>query len=66
MKSIKAVLVLSAAGMLGGCVAEPVDPGYSEEPGYYGEAGYYRGPGYYAPAPAHYYYSGRGWYRGWR
>jgi hypothetical protein len=68
MKSIKAVLVLSAVGMLGGCVAVPVGPGY------------YGGPGYYAPAPAYYYgppvyygpslgigiYGGRGGYRGWR
>jgi hypothetical protein len=71
MSSIKAVLVLSAVGMLGGCVAVPVGPGY------------YGGLGYYAPAPAYYYghygppvyygpslgigiYGGRGGYRGWR
>src|SRR5258706_7117545 len=42
MKSIKAVLVLSAA-ILGGCVAVPVGPGYYM-PGYFAAAARYYGP----------------------
>jgi len=73
MKSTKAVLVMSLAAMLGGCIAVPVGPSYGG-PGYYGGGG-----GYYTPAPAYYgppvyygpslgigFYGGRGGYRGWR
>ena len=40
---ITVTLVVSASGILGGCVAVPVNPGYYAGP-----------PGYYAPAPVYY------------
>jgi hypothetical protein len=66
MKSIKAALVLSAVGMLGGCIAVPVGPGYYGGPGgYYTPApAYYGPPVYYGPSFGIGIYGGRGGYRG--
>ena len=47
MKLIRVTLIVSALGLLGGCVAAPVSPGY-----YGGPPGYSApGSGYYGPAP---------------
>jgi hypothetical protein len=64
MKSIRVVLVLSALGMLGGCVAVPVGPGYYGGPGYYTPAPYYGPSVYYGPSIGIGIYGGRGGYRG--
>jgi hypothetical protein len=68
MKPITAMLVvLSAAGILGGCVAVPVGPGYYAGPGYYTRAPVYYGPpAYYGPSLGIGIYGGRGGRGHWR
>lgn len=69
MKSIVLTLVLSALGLLGGCVAVPAGPDYyGAPPAYYPAApGYYGPPVYYGPSfGIGIYGGGRGYGRGFR
>ena len=52
MKKIRAIFVVSALALMGGCVAVPIAPGpYGGAPGYYAPApAYYAPPVYYAPS----------------
>jgi len=65
MKTIRLTLIVSTLGMLGGCVAVPVDPGYNySAPGNYAPApAYYGPPVYYGPSVSFEFFSGR---RGFR